>query len=179
MKRFDAIFALGISTNPKLFRPRVRKAVMLRERGFGKAVIFSGRFWGGLRRKPFRTEASRMARYAIDLGLPRTDIFLEERSLNTIGNFYFTKKNILEPNGFRNVLILTHQAHVPKARFLAAKILGPKYHVSFQTDGLKIPFMHSGSSDSRRYFASVESGNDQQVAALLRRHRYYARYRKF
>ena len=123
-----------------------------------------------------------MANYARSLGMPQKYIYIEERSLNTIGNFYFIKKEILKPLKLRSLLIITKAEHLQKSRFLAKKILGPKYRLAWKTDGalrMKARSDHAQLSDIKQFFKDIRDGDDKKIAVLLGAHKYYRRYRKF
>lgn len=180
MKKYDAILVLGISTKKKLFKERVEKAVKLYRKGNAPKVIFSGRWWGGLKIKPRATEARLMSEYARFKGIPRRFLLLEEKSLDTMGNFYFTKKLILKPKKLRHLLIITKSTHIPKARYLAKKILGEKYRFKFVGTNLSAhpPEGHSTVLAVKKIFKAVQGGDDKAIAQILANHPYYRRYRK-
>lgn len=181
MKKFDVILVLGVSTNKNLYSKRAEKAVTLYKKGLADRVIFSGRWWGGLRKKPQKTEASLMAKHAVSKGLPRKSIFLEKRSLNTAGNFYFTKRLILEPKSMFRILIVTSGPHIPKAKYLARKILGPKYTLKFLSDNQNISSItkgHSSIKEIGKYFNNIKEGDNRVIWNLFKKHPHYKLYRK-
>jgi uncharacterized SAM-binding protein YcdF (DUF218 family) len=172
--KYDAILVLGVSTKKALYKARVEHAVQLYKSGAAAKLIFSGKYWGGLRIRPKTTEASLMAQYARLKGIPAEDILMEEESLNTIGNFYFCKKEILEKWGFVRLLIITDWAHISKSKFLAQKVLGHKYHLRFvAVPRPSLAPNHTMLSEIRTYFDAISSGDDAMVAKLLANHPYY------
>lgn len=181
MSQRHSILVLGTSTEKKLFKDRVERAVSLFSKGNVDKIIFSGKWWGGLTTEPESTESSLMSKYAISLGLPKKSIIKEERSLNTMGNFYFTKKNILEPKNIRELIVIAHKEHMPKVKFLAKKILGPNYKIKFTTDGkdLNSGISNKGVGDIKKFFINIKDGEDHKVKALLQNHPYYSKYKKF
>lgn len=180
MKRYDAILVLGTSVKKSQFRERVEKAKALYDSGVAKRIIFCGRWWGGLAKRPHTTEADAMAKYARSLGIPRSIIILEKRSLNTIGNFYFSK-TLLESANLKRLVIVTHRSHMPKAKFLARKILGGAYIMSFHESGsIGIEgFGHSGLEQTKTHFESISDADDASITKLLQAHPFYSRYRRF
>lgn len=183
-KKYDAILVLGIDTNQKLFRYRVDKAISLYKRGIASKIIFSGRWWGGLKIRPENSEARLMAEYAKSQGIPAKDILLEEKSLTTLGNFYFTKTKILEPNRYRRIVIVTHRSHFPKARYLARKVLGRKYRIWLIEDDPKISSLvkeHNTVNDFLRLFPEikdVKDGDAKAIRRILKKMSFYRRYKK-
>jgi uncharacterized SAM-binding protein YcdF (DUF218 family) len=179
-KNAYAILVLGVSVKREFFKERVERAVKLYKSDKRVSqVIFSGKFWGGLARKPKQTEAALMARYARSLGLPQKATLTEKRSLNTIGNFYFTKIDILEPKKLTRLLVITQPSHIEKSRYIAHKVLGPKYRIRWQSDGSSIKPAskgHSGVSEIKKFFENVRAGDNDAIKKLLRAHPYYRRY---
>lgn len=176
-----SILVLGTSTEKKLFKDRVEKAVKLFSKGNVNKVIFSGKWWGGLNVEPENTESSLMAEYAVSLGIPKKSIIKEEKSLNTIGNFYFTKKNVLEPKNIKEIVVIAHKEHMAKVKFLAKKILGLDYKMKFVTDGrnLEKGLSNKGVGDIKKFFTDIKYGEDYKVKILLQNHPYYSKYKRF
>jgi len=182
--KYDAILVLGINEKKSSYGKRVRKAVFLYKRKIAPKIIFSGRWWGGLKVKPKITEAKLMSEYAILLGAERRNIFLEQKSKSTLGNFYFTKKLILEPNGIKKLLVVQHPAGFAKAKYCAKKILGPKYSVTFITDGNNLSFGnpkrlqkigHKSLDHLKKVFGHLSDGNDRGAAVIMAKHPFYER----
>ena len=129
----DVILVLGYSTNSEdpVFRVRVEKAAELYQAGEAQQIIMSGCCSMKLDKRPPATEAAVMRDYAVDLGVPPSAILLEEESVDTLGNFYFSKVRLLEPLSWFHVGVVSTPWHVWRSEWLAAQILGPEYHVSF------------------------------------------------
>lgn len=130
----DAIVVLGSLVFPDgslldMVKYRVEHGVELFEQDITPYLIFSGHSFFGLPYTPLKTEAEAMRDYAVSLGVPDEAILLEEKARNTMGNAYFTKKNVLEPRGWKNIAVVTSDFHVPKTQYLFQKILGPEYTV--------------------------------------------------
>lgn len=180
MIRYDAILVLGTSVKKSLFKERVEKAKSLYDSGIAKRIIFCGRWWGGLAKRPDTTEANAMAKYARRLGIPRSAITLEKRSLNTMGNFFFAKK-MLESADIKKLMIVTHRSHMPKAKFLARKILGAAYSLRFLESGtIGIDgFGHRSVQQIKTYFKSINDADEASITKLFRTHPFYSRYRCF
>lgn len=184
-KKFDVILVLGVSTDKKLYRTRVERAVELYKKSAAGKVIFSGKYWGKLSKAPSNTEARLMADYGIKLSLPKKDIFIEDKSYDTVGNFYLTKKNILEPNKFKSLAIITNESHVLKAKYIAKKVLGKNYKIKFLEVDAGIDPMdgHSGMEAVKMFFVGIKDGDDEAVLDRMRKvHPYrklYNRYKIF
>jgi len=128
----DVLLVLGYSTNPEdpVFQSRVDKVVELHNKGFAPQIIMSGCCSDKLDIKPKQTEAACMRDYAIDSGISPSVIMLEEESVDTLGNFYYTKKNILLACNWFNIGIVSTPWHVFRSEWLAEIVLGPDFEVT-------------------------------------------------
>lgn len=128
----DVIIVLGYNTNQDdpVFQSRVRKAVQLYNDGMAAQIIMSGCCSDKLDIKPRVTEAACMRDYAIDLGMPPSVIMLEEDSVDTLGNLYYSKKNFLLDCGWYNVGLVSTPWHVFRSIWLAEMVLGPDFEVT-------------------------------------------------
>lgn len=135
----DVILVLGYSTrtDDPVFRARVDKAVALYKAGEAPQIIMSGCCSMKLAHRPDITEAAAMRDYALARDVPRGAILLEEESVDTLGNFYFSKVHFLEPCSWYHVAVVSTPWHVWRSEWLARQILGPDYDVTFH--GSEIP----------------------------------------
>ena len=120
--KFDAIIVLGAAVTAKgnlsrVAKSRMDKAIELYWSGAAPRIIVTG-----------KGEASVMKGYAIRKGIPRKCVLAEHRSVDTIGNAFFTRKLLLSPNGWRAVAVVTSLFHAERAKFIFRKVLG-KSHV--------------------------------------------------
>lgn len=131
----DAIVVLGggvhpDGTLPLVARTRVERAAELFRGGIAPHVVLSGRC-GLMQPEPPVTEAAAMAAYAMELGVPREALLLEEGSKDTLGNAYFTRIHFLEPNGWTSIRVVTSDFHLSRAAWVFRKVLGGTYDFSF------------------------------------------------
>lgn len=184
MKKVDAILVLGAGIQEKKFRKRVKKAVFLYKKGIATKVIFSGKRWGGSKTRARTTEARAMARIAVRLGIPRRDILIEERSLNTLGNFYFTRKQILEPLRLRRLVVVTHKRHFPKAKYIARKVLGKTFSYAFIPSDRRqseVEREHNSLARFKKIFPQVvdiKAGDMNALGKFLKSLSFYKYYKK-
>lgn len=81
------------------------------------------------RKIPTTSEATVMKQYAIDKGVPESDIFIEECSLDTVGNALFTKTNIVIPNGWEHLIVVTSSSHLPRAVKIFEHVFGNDFEI--------------------------------------------------
>lgn len=135
----DAIIVLGggISDEGILLphsRLRVEKAVELWKKN-KPFLLFSGR-WNYLRKKTLKkTEGRGMHKYAIQLGVPKKSILLEEESMDTIGNAYFCNKRFIVPRKWKDIIIVTSGFHVARTRRIVQHILPKGIHYEVISSG--------------------------------------------
>ncbi len=70
------------------------------------------------------TEAAAGARYLTARGISPDRIRMEALSLDTIGNAYFAKLLHVDPEGWRRLLIITSEFHMPRTRALFDWVFG-------------------------------------------------------
>lgn len=91
-------------------RARVNRAFELYQQGYSRAIIVCG----GLGEEATITEARAMAGYLQQLGVPESDIYLEERSHTTVQNMENAKR-IMDENGWQSAIITTSDFHAGRA----------------------------------------------------------------
>src|SRR3954462_14400288 len=132
----DAIIVLGRGVRADgslglIARGRVDRALELFAKKVAPRIIFCGRSSLVAQGAQTVTEAAAMARYAASHDLPAIATFLEEESVDTIGNAYFARTRWLDPNDWRSIRVVTSDFHIPRASWLFAKILGSDFDVAF------------------------------------------------
>ena len=121
-------------------------------------------------------EAEAMARYLVKLGADEADIFIENRSRDTIENAFFCKELLLNKHGWKDILVVTSDFHVRRVRFIFAKILGPKYKVAVigapsDLDDNKLAQVHRHELEAleydKRVMREISGGDDRAIRKLL------------
>lgn len=80
---------------------------------------------------PPRTEAALMADLAVELGVPREAIAIEERSVDTIGNLAVVGTAILPGLEVDDVVVISSDFHMRRVRYLVGRVWGDRWRVSF------------------------------------------------
>ena len=182
MTPVDAIIVLGRGINedgslPEDPRSRVRKAAALYTAGVAPLLIVSGAWTYHAAIRPVRSEAQAMKAYAIELGVPESTIIEESKSMDTIGNVYFTKKDIIEPKNLRNITVIASEDHMPRVQYLFEKIYGNDYNFEFVESDRVISdaeyekekaHEESSMTITRKWLYPVRVGDDATVWELMR-----------
>jgi uncharacterized SAM-binding protein YcdF (DUF218 family) len=64
------------------------------------------------------------AQYLMSRGIPGSRLFIETSSWDTIGNAYFSRVIHVEPAGWRKLLIVTSEFHMPRTREIFTWVYG-------------------------------------------------------
>lgn len=133
----DIILILGggINEDGSLRGPsqrRVELAAQLYKKGAAPYIIASSKWGCNIDFVPSCTIAAAMKKYLVEQGIPEQNIFVEEKSQDTIGNVYFTKTLFLEPKQWRSIVVVTSKFQQARAEYLCRKIFGPDYDLHFE-----------------------------------------------
>lgn len=114
--------------------------------------------------------------YAEELGVPSENIVCEDESMDTLGNVYFTKMHIAEPNGWCALTIVASDEHLPRARYLCEKICGDEYEFEYRESERVLSdadyakeLVHEQDSlaTTRKWLGEVENGDDIEIWRLV------------
>ena len=133
---FDVVVVLGAGINPKgeistLAKERIDKAVAIARDDV--PIVMTGRWSFLIGYTPPSTEAATMKSYAI-AHYPTLrsgqDILVEDESMDTIGNAYFTKTQILLPRKWHRIAIIVSDFNVERSTYIFSKVLGEGYDIT-------------------------------------------------
>ena len=146
----DCILVLGAGVHkdnsPSLMlRDRLETACRLYEEGAASKIIMSGDHG----RKDY-DEVQVMKDYAIDKGIPSSDIFMDHAGFETYDTMYRAK----EVFGAKKVIIVTQEYHMYRALYIADKLGLDAYGV---TSDLRFYSKKMVYWKFREYFARVKS----------------------
>ncbi len=83
-------------------------------------------------------EASAGGRYLLGQGVEPDRIFLEGASWDTIGNAYFARTIHTDPRGWRRLLVITSECHMPRTEAVFRWVFGlaPRSHYSVRFEAV-------------------------------------------
>ena len=117
----DAAVVLGAAVWTKepspVFKERINHAINLYRKGSVRKLIFTG----GQGNPGEPTEASAARDYALQSGLPASDILLEDKSHTTYENI-LNSKQLADAHGIRTVLIVSDPLHMKRAMTMARDV---------------------------------------------------------
>ncbi len=138
--QYDGIVTLGYRFDnnwelPGFLQDALQLTADLFKNNLAPVIIVSGKwnlvFDSGNIVPPY-TEAQKMKKALVAMGVNSELILLEEDSKDTIGNAYFVKTNIVVPRGMRRLLVVCADFHVIRVRFIFHKIFGNEYTIDIK-----------------------------------------------
>lgn len=154
-------------------RERVEKGVRICRAELTRSLIMSGGYVNG---NDFSI-AECMAEYAMKMRLNRDEIILEDVSLDTVGQFVFTKEGVLVPRGYKSILVITHDYHLPRA-----KVIGHTLMKGYDMGFITIPSKENKEIEERerkslglfmKSFVDNPVNGESLVEALVKRQPLY------
>ncbi len=160
-------------------RERTNLGIDLFKEGRVKTLLMSGNW----QEKYGISLAKAMKRYAIGQGIIETYILEEEISSETAGQLIFCKQGIIDPRGFKAILIVSHDYHIPRVRTISDLVFSDKYNIGFEEvkadsdlKGEAIEKEKASEALFLKTFASITPGDDNVLLErLLKKHERYNR----
>lgn len=122
LKKMDCIIVLGCSDISV-----VDVAVDIYKKGYSNKIIFSGGLGKDTSKMWNEPEAEKFAKIAINQGVPKENIYIENKSTNTGENFRFTKKLIENNNLNIKTCIVVHKPYDERRAYATFKNWMPEY----------------------------------------------------
>lgn len=121
---------------------------------------------------PVHSEA--MAQYAMQRGVPREKIAIQDFSSDSVGESYFVKEMVLLPNRLLDNIVVSSEHHIPRVKEIYRKILGD----GFLTDYAGVPIALANVKEIdenerrlleifRNQFGQVKDGESATIEAIL------------
>ena len=152
---------------------RVDLAIELYRSHQVKTLIMCGAYSYKATEIPKLTEAQAMSNYAASLGVSTKDIFVEDKSKDTIGNAYYSKILFLEPHNWHHLIIVASPNHShQRIEYIFKKILGDGYgfniipseennhpsNIECETKSLNL---------ARDWLSAIKDGDDKGVYEVM------------
>ena len=187
MKKYDLVVVLGLRFGRHWglradLKNRLDKVARLQKEGRLEKILVSGRWtiwFDWLSIKPPITEAQRMKKYLIKLGVPASDIIMETHSKDTIGNVYYLKLFLKDKPKIKYILVVCASQHEPRVRFLFKKFFAGSPQIVF----LAIPASHYKQSalgsekrllaEQKEFLRDVRPGHEEDLRHRLYNSKYY------
>lgn len=159
---------------------RVEKGMDLYLRSKALSLTLSG----GEANGAFCPHANSMEKYLLEEhseDIDRQSIFLEPKSLDTVGQAVFTKTDIVVPHGFRDLAVISCEYQIPRVRRIFDFVYGDDFNLTYfespNEPGL-IGWMREAENNSLEAFTKTFNGvsrgdTDSIVARLFSAHPLY------
>jgi hypothetical protein len=126
------------------------------------------------------TIAEVMKKYAIERGIPTSAIIKEENSLDTVGNAFFTKRDIMRPQRWKSLVVVTSEYHVPRVRDIFGFIYGNDYLIdvvgtqsALNDDPTIIEREKRSLEIFKNTFKGITPGDDTAISERMPSHKLY------
>lgn len=168
-KTFDAAIVPGVPFNnnnwDSVMKGRVLWAAFLYHKEIIRNIIFSG----GAVYSPYY-ESKIMKLYALELGVPDSNIFCETRAEHSTENIYYSYE-LARKKGFKTIALATDpfQSSLTK-RFTRRRFATPIQHIPFMVDTLKI-------LNNEEYKIDPISAFESSFKSILEREKWLRRFR--
>ncbi len=149
---------------------RVKIASDLYKKDIARKIALSGRWSLAWERKgltPPTTEAGEMQKFLLGLDVPQEDIVVEDSSMDSIGNAYFLKKDVIEKNGCKKVLVLCADYIVDRAKFCYGKMFEEEYAIDllptetpYNDDEKILAAQREMSQREHKFLSGMKKGDD-------------------
>lgn len=130
---------------------------------------------------PF-THAAALTQYLVQRGVSRKDILKEELALDTLGQAFFSKIQIVQPRKLQNLLVVTHTYHGPRTSELFKFVYGNTACIDYLLvqPELADKQLEEHEQESRetfkKMFADIQPADDKAILErLLLAHPYYSK----
>ncbi len=181
----DTVIALSRKFNPDgsmsdETRQRVEQAVEDYRSGFARTITMSGCRDPQNASNEKLTHAFVMRCEAMRMGIPSDDIFLEELSMDTVGQAVFTRRELAVVEGWVDLIVVTHDYHVPRVREVFDFVYGPGYNIRYEgipsplKDDLEVRRREEESiQEFKKTFAGIPPGHEDIIERLFTAHKLY------
>ncbi len=78
------------------------------------------------------THAGVMKSYALGQRVLEEHLLTEEKSLDTLGQAVFTKRNVVLPHGFGTLLVISHAYHINRVRTIFDAVYGKQFEIHYE-----------------------------------------------
>lgn len=126
----------GIDKNgnfPQYVKKRLDKAIEIFEKNKNSKILVSGKYSFLYPKNliPPITEAQAMKNYLIKRGILKKNIFLENKSKDTMSNAYYAKKTYFILKKEKKAKIITSEFHLPRVKYIFKKVFGKDYKFQY------------------------------------------------
>lgn len=166
MDKIDCIICLGKNLNDDgsldwVFQERVNLAGKIFVEHPESVLVLTGGISHLDNRSDLPSQAFAMLKFLKEnFKIDETNIILEEEGVSTIHQLCIIKNDILIPQKFKNIAIVTDVVHEPRATVLAEHIFGPEFNVKGHGSIVNIGGEYRKSIDrveKEKYEITVES----------------------
>lgn len=183
-QQFDTVIVLSQRTNPdgelsERTEERTCLGIEIFKENFVKNLTMSGGYEGKIIPN-IPTHAEAMSNFAMKNGIEIRNIFLEDKSLDTVGQAVFTKKYLAIPQEWKKILVVSSDYHIERVKEIFEFVYGDNYNIVYiaaptEGNGTDIRAKENASLQSfYDTFRGINPGDDEKIfQTLFSKHPYY------
>jgi vancomycin permeability regulator SanA len=180
MAKYDTCIVLSHAVNAdkspsRQTRERVDRAVELYNSEITGTLIMSG---GYAHKKEgiFIAHSDAMKKYACSCqNVPEENIFVEKKSLETVGQAIFSKSDFVVPKDFQNLIVVSHDYHINRVSRIFEFVFGNDYNIRCEAvdNGKDDPQVRTKEQEQKsldiflRTFDGIAPGDDKAILERL------------
>lgn len=177
---YDAAITLSHKINPDgtltdESRERVDRSVEMLFHGAMPNIVMAGGHNGRNNTSEPTTHAQAMKQYAVSKGVFAGKVYLEEDSVDTVGQLLFSKKQLVVPNNWGKLVVISHDYHAPRVMEISKIVFGDEFAIGFEfvrtngsaSDPQVIQRERTSLDAFLRTFAGVTPGKTEDLLARL------------
>ena len=159
---------------------RLDKAIELFFSNSANYLILSGK-WDNPNEKSLITHAEAIKKYCISNGIKEEFIIKEENSLDTVGQAFFIKKDLLKPKNWNEIIIISSDYHIERVKTVFNFILGKDYQINYISVETHLSKSEEIIKEEKNrlkvfldFFKGINKGDDINIEKqLFLKHPYY------
>jgi len=165
-------------------KERLQEFLKYRKRFIMTPILLSGRWSGLIKIRPKLTGAKAMQKYLTQHGIAFKYIYLEDMSLDTIGNALFCKQIIKKHKQWQHLLIITSDWHIKRVKWIFQKVFNRQYKLAFLPALSKLGSTYRQRLMYERYLLKLAkqiledvcSGDDREIFKTIKKyHHFYSK----
>jgi len=118
--------------------------------------------------------------YSVEIGIPEEKIIVDVQSKDTVGDAIFTKVNVVMPQGWKKIAVVTSDYHVNRTKEIFTFIFGPEYEIQVWgvgnfTNSEKVKAENNSLKAFYDTFQGIKAGDTASILHRLKeRHPFYS-----
>ena len=159
---------------------RTRHAAELYRNKHAPLIIAPARWSYRLTHTPPCTEATMLQARLEEWGVPASAIVREERSCDTLGAAYFSKRLFATPRNWKRLTVVTSEDHLERTQYLFEKVYGVSLEIQYSYGNRvlsEVAYQQSLEREQKSlklmqdtWIGPIRPGNELDIEAVMEKH---------